>query len=93
MRRAGELERRRLALREQIAAERQLLAGQVHGIEQQFAGVDRAVAGVRSFLHSPAMLVLGVAALVLIGPKRVLRVASRSVVLLTAARRVFGLVR
>ncbi|HSN70408.1 MAG TPA: YqjK family protein [Steroidobacteraceae bacterium] len=93
MTRARELERRRVALRQQIAAERDLLGFQVAAIEGRLSGVDRAVAGVRSLVRSPVIIVFGLAALALIGPSRLVRLASRSVVLVTAARRIVRLVR
>jgi hypothetical protein len=91
--RSKELEQRRLALQEQISAERDLVAAELDDIERRFSPVDRAVSGIRSFVHSPVAVVIGIAALALIGPSRVLRFASRGVVLLTAARRVTRLIR
>jgi len=91
--RSRELEERRLALRQQISAERDLVAAELGDIERRLSRVDRAVSGIRSFVHSPVAIVIGVAALALIGPSRMLRLASRSVVVLTAARRVARLIR
>jgi len=93
MSRSRDLERRRLALREQIAAERDLLGAEIAMIEARLGVVDRVTTRARSFLHSPAMILVGVAALALIGPSRILAYVSRSVVLLTAAKRVVKLLR
>jgi hypothetical protein len=93
MSRSRDLERRRLALREQIAAERELLGAEIAAIENRLAVVDRVTTRARSLLNHPAILLVGVAAFALIGPSRILGFVSRSVVLITAAKRVVKLLR
>lgn len=78
-------------LRARCALQRQHLAMTAHEIEQQLSGVDRGVTLVRNFARSPALVMGGVAIVALLGPKRLLRWASRGALFYTTARRLLRL--
>lgn len=55
-------------------------------LEERLGGVDRGIEAVRNFVRHPAVIVGGVAALAMIGPKRLLSVASRGAMYASLAR-------
>ena len=78
-------------LRVRCALQRQHLANVGKEIEQQLSGVDRGVKLVRNVVRSPALVMGGVAVIALLGPKRLLRWASRGALFYTTARRLLRL--
>lgn len=59
-------------------------------IEGRLGGIDRRIAAVRRMLRHPAVLAVGIAAILLIGPQRLLRWAGHGVMLYTAGKRLRG---
>jgi hypothetical protein len=55
-------------------------------LEERLSGVDRGLAAARNFVRHPAVIIVGVAALAMIGPKRLLSVASRGAMYASLAR-------
>jgi hypothetical protein len=55
-------------------------------LEERLGRVDRGVAAVRKFVRHPAVIMGGLAALALIGPRRILGVASRGAMYMSLAR-------
>jgi hypothetical protein len=78
-------------LRAHCALQRQHLAKTALEIESQLGGVDRGVSLVRNVVRSPALIMGGVALVALVGPKRLLRWASRGALFYTTARRLLRL--
>jgi hypothetical protein len=86
---------------DQLAAKHQRLrlAGEVQRrelgnatveLEQRLSGVDRGLAAARKFVRHPAVIIGGVAALAMIGPKRLLGVASRGAMYASLARSILA---
>jgi len=88
-----ELARRREALQALSEAQRNLLGAETREIIDRVSVVDRAYARVRDLATSPVGIVLGGAALLLVGPRRLVRLAGRGLVVFTAARRVANFMR
>jgi hypothetical protein len=80
-------------LRVRCALQRELLGQTADQIENRLSGVDRTVAIVRGLARKPALVVAGIALVALIGPARLLRLASRGAVFYSTARRVMRAVR
>lgn len=78
-------------LRARCALQRQHLAKTAHEIETQLSGIDRGVNLVRNIVRSPALIMGGVAIVALVGPKRLLRWASRGALFYTTGRRLLRL--
>jgi hypothetical protein len=91
--RRDESERRRQDLQLQCALERDLFAADVATIHRQLGGIDRVVGATRSFVRRPGVILAGLVALAIVGPARIVRLASRGLVLIAAARRVVALVK
>jgi YqjK-like protein len=87
------LTRRRQSLQALSEAQRNLIAAEAGAIVERVAGIDRAYVRVRELAVSPVAIVLGGAALLLIGPRRILRLAGRALFMFTAARRAVGFLR
>lgn len=85
----GSPARHRKALLLRIAAQRQRLGAQVGAIESRLHGIDYRLAQARDFLRSPVAMAGGVALLLALGPRRLLRWASQSLVTLGTVRRLF----
>ena len=56
-------------------------------IETQLGSIDRGLNLVRSVATRPVMIGVGIAAVLLIGPRRILRLASRGALLFATSRR------
>jgi hypothetical protein len=94
--RARELAQRNAMLRLRCAVQRRAVASGVHAVESRLQSVDRAVILVRGTVLHPAVLAVGVVALTIIGRARgagTLRLISRGVLLVAAARRLMRLVK
>jgi hypothetical protein len=86
-----ELAARRAALIVQASEQRdhlKLLAG---NIKEGLAGIDQGIEVVRAVANKPTVLAGAVAMVSFIGPRRLLRAAARSAMLITTGRRVFKL--
>jgi YqjK-like protein len=79
---------KRTALLAHCAVQRGELSNEVQQIEARLASVDRAINIVRRYAAQPLLLAGGVALLVMVGPRRILRWTGRSAVFITAGRRV-----
>jgi len=84
---------RREALRAHCAVQRIQLADQARQLETRLANVDRAISIVRRIARRPVLIAGGIALLALVGPRRIVRLASRGAVLLTTGSRVLRLMR
>lgn len=93
MSRLRELTERQAALQLRCAVQRGRLGHEVAGIEQGLASVDRAALAGKRILRNPLVIALGVGALAAIGPKRILRFASRFAVAASVAGRAIGMLR
>jgi len=91
--RFNQLNSRHRALIEQCAVQRSHLGEAALDIEVRLGRVDRAVAVVRRLIRNPLFIVGGIAVVALIGPKRLLGLASRAAVAYPTVRRVAGMVK
>ena len=55
-------------------------------LEERLSGVDRGLAAARKFVNHPAVIMGGLAVLAIIGPRRILSLASRSAMYMSLAR-------
>lgn len=93
-RREFELARRREALVARSAAQRALLVAAADEIIGRLDRIDQRINAVRRFLQHPWLLLGAIAAMALLfGPRKLLRIASRSALWFTTAQRVLRLVR
>lgn len=93
-RRARELARRREVLLARSAAQRAHLVAGIDQITARLESIDQRIDAVRRFLRRPWLLLGAIAAAgVLLGPGKLLRIASRSALWFSTARRVVHLVR
>jgi YqjK-like protein len=88
-----QLTARHSQLRARSAQQRQDLAQTADEIESKLSGIERGVAIVRGVARKPALLIVGVALIALLGPNRLLRWASRGALFYSTARRVMRSVR
>jgi len=88
-----ELADRRRQLLLKSAAQREQLGAAMESIESRVRTVDNVLVKARPFLRKPVLLVGGAALVWFIGPGRLLRMAGRAALLLSAARRLMGMVR
>jgi hypothetical protein len=94
--REQELAERNARLRLRCAVQRRAVAGEVRAVETRLESVDRAVIFARGTVLHPAVLAMGIVALIVIGRTRgagALRLISRGVLLVAAARRLLRLVK
>jgi hypothetical protein len=91
--RQAELAARRQALIAQSAQQRQELHTMVLQIKERLAGIDRSIEVARSIVRKPTVIAGAIAFLSLIGPRRILRVVSRSAMVITTSRRLLGMFR
>lgn len=87
------LAHRRSALRARCAIQRIHLAETTQHIQARLGSIDRGIAVVRRYATRPLLIAGGLALLTLIGPRRVIRWAGRSAVLVTTGKRVMRLLR
>lgn len=86
-RRFDELSARHRELLAHSAVQRQALAETSRHIEDHLDRIDHRIAVVRSFVRRPAVIGAAIAAVVLIGPRRLASWVMQGVVLYGAARR------
>jgi hypothetical protein len=75
------------------AVQRQQLAQSAAEIEHELGRLDRGVAVVRRVLRQPAMIGAAIVVVALIGPKRLLRLATRGLMWYSTARSLLRLRR
>jgi YqjK-like protein len=93
-RRALELAQRREALVARSSAQRHEVAAAAAEITARLDRIDQRIEAVRRFFRRPWLLAGAVAAaLVLLGPRKLLQIVSRSAFLFSTAQRVAQLVR
>jgi hypothetical protein len=85
--RFDQLTARHNALLERCELQRMHLARTTQDIERRLGRVDRGVAVVRRLTRNPVLVVGGVAVIALIGPRRLLRLASEALVFYPAVKR------
>lgn len=86
--RSEQLAAKRAALRTQSAVQREHLVDSVRDIETRLAGIDRGIEVARRVVKHPLVLAGGIALIALIGPRKILNVASRAALFLSTGRRV-----
>jgi|RhiMetdeSRZDD1v2_1073273.scaffolds.fasta_scaffold2094239_2 hypothetical protein len=91
--RFNELSAKHRALLERCAVQRTHVGQMADDVQGRLGRVDRAVGIVRRLMGSPLIIVAGIAVVALIGPGRLLRLASRAAVVYPTVRRVAGMVR
>lgn len=89
--RLRELELRQRTLLLRSARQRRAIADEGAGIAARFGGFERKVSLVRNLFSLPALGVGATVLLAIVGPARALRLASRTLVGLTLARRALRL--
>jgi hypothetical protein len=91
--RSLQLSARRNALRAHCEVQRSHLFETAQDIQSRLANVDRAIAMVQHYAHRPLLVVGGLGLFAMLGPRRLLRWASRGAFLFTTGRRLMSLVR
>jgi hypothetical protein len=94
--RARELADRNARLRLRCAVQRRAVASDVRAVENRLESVDRAVIFARGTVLHPAVVATGVVALLVVARTRgagTLRLISRGLLLVAAARRLLRLVK
>jgi len=90
--RAAQLAQRRAALIQRSAAQRAVLAAEVDLIAVRLERIDVRIDAVRRFFRRPWLLLGGVAAaLVLLGPRKLIRIGSRGAMWFGTTQRVLRL--
>lgn len=74
-------------LRLRAAVQRRALGSTMNEIEHHLSGLDRGLGAAQRWVKNPAVLIGGVAAVALIGPKRLMGWVSRCALIYTTARR------
>lgn len=80
-------------LRLRAAVQRRELGATMDQIEHHLSGVDRGIGAAQRLIKNPAVIVGGVALVALIGPKRLMRWATRGALVYSTARRFMRLRR
>lgn len=80
-------------LRLRSAVQRRQLGETMHEIEHHLSGLDRGITAARRLVHSPAVIAGGVAIFALLGPRRLMRWATRGVLVYSTAKRFMRLRR
>jgi len=88
-----ELESRRRELLLRSASQRTSLTQQAREIEARLHGIDHVIAVARRFAAQPMLIAGGLAAVVMIGPRRLLGWLGRGLVLFSTGRRLFKRLR
>lgn len=91
--RFNQLAARHSQLRLRAAAQRRELGETMSDIEHHLSGVDRGLGAAQRLIKSPAVIIGGAALIALIGPKRLMRWASRGALMYSTARRFIRLRR
>jgi hypothetical protein len=81
------------SLRLRAAMQRRQLGQTMNEIEHQLSGVDRGISAVQRLLKNPAVIAGGIAIFALLGPRRLMRWASRGVLVYSTAKRFIRLRR
>lgn len=89
--RLEDLASKRAALIAQSTSQRAHLKENIDDIETHLAGIDRGVEVARRILKHPLVLAGGIALFALIGPGKILRIASRGALLFSTGKRVMKL--
>jgi hypothetical protein len=74
-------------LRLRAAMQRRLLGATMNEIEHHLSGVDRGITAARRLVKSPAIIAGGVAIFALVGPRRLMRWATRGALVYSTAKR------
>jgi hypothetical protein len=74
-------------LRLRAAVQRRELGSTMNAIEHQLSGVDRGIARATRLLKNPAVIIGGVALVAMVGPKRLMRWATKGALLYSTAKR------
>jgi hypothetical protein len=80
-------------LRLRAAVQRRELGASMDDIEHHLSGLDRGIGVAQRFIKNPAVIVGGVALVALIGPKRLVRWASRGALIYSTTKRFMRLRR
>ena len=80
-------------LRLRSAVQRRELGATMNAIEHQLGGLDRGLGAAQRWIKNPAVIIGGVALVALVGPKRLVRWASRGALIYSTARRFIRLRR
>jgi hypothetical protein len=91
--RSLQLSARRNALRAHCEVQRSHLFDTAQDIQSRLANLDRAIAMVQHYAHRPLLVIGGLGLFAMLGPRRLLRWASRGAFLFTTGRRLMSLVR
>ena len=84
---------RRMQLQRKAAAQREQLGVAMESIEARVHTVDNVLIKMRPFLRRPVLLVGGAALVWFFGPRRLLQMAGRAALLISAGRRLMGFIR
>jgi hypothetical protein len=87
----AQLAQRRAALQRRAEQQREDLGAQVRAFEARVGGFDRLL-GAGQLLRKPVVLAAGAALLFFLGPRRVLKISGRALLLFSTARRLFGFI-
>lgn len=74
-------------LRLRLAMQRRQLGASMNEIEHHLSGLDRGIGAAQRLIKHPAVLVGGVALVALVGPKRLMRWASRGALIYSTTKR------
>lgn len=85
--RFNQLAAKHASLRLRAAVQRSELGATVDEIEHQLGGVDRGIATVTRVLKNPVVIIGGVALFAVIGPKRLMRWATKGALAYSTAKR------
>lgn len=88
--RTAELAERRAQLQARCAIQRRQVAEDAANVERELGKIDRTIGTARRLFNKPVLIAVGVAALTLIGPARLVRWAGRSAVWYGLAKRTWG---
>jgi YqjK-like protein len=80
-------------LRLRAAVQRRALGSTMNEIEHQLSGFDRGIERATRVLKNPAVIIGGVALVAMVGPKRLMRWATKGAVLYSTAKRLLRLRR
>jgi hypothetical protein len=88
-----ELAARRNALCAKSAIQREQLRAVTLEIEARLVGVDRGIELARAVVSKPTVIAAAIALIAFVGPRRLVSLAGRSAVLLTAGRSALKMLR
>ncbi len=89
----SELQQRRAMLEIKSASQRQQLGAAVGSIEARLSGIEQGVGKARKLLQRPAVLAGGAVLGLLIGPRRLLRLAAQGTLAFAAVKKLLKYVR